>query len=418
MPNERVLSVPWREFKEKLYLSPELSLFLETTRRFAESEGLFLYIAGGPVRDFLLRREVKDLDLVLEGDWERILEKILEVTGAKLLMKSQFLTFKVRVGAITIDLATSRKEYYSEPAVLPQVYPAGFEEDIRRRDFTINALVYGLTGPYRERIIDLVGGIYDLDKGLIRPLHEKSFVDDPTRILRGIRYKVRFSFNYTEEFFRALESAKRIDSPLKLSPSRLSQELLNFIKKEPFQLLYVGVKELKRNEILKLFGLKDRNFIERDIEVLLNAKQELSEREFHKFFLLSLVELRMENLERLGFGEEERKLIERHMQRLKDVVSNEPDIFRMVELLEKIPLYLLYRLCLEDNYREIVERYLNEWRKIRPSLGGKELKSLGLDEGRKIGEILREIRRMKLLGKIRTYDEELNYAKSLIFSKN
>lgn len=418
MPDEKILSIPWSEFGANLHLSREIASFLETVRRLAEEEGLFLYIAGGPVRDFLLKRPVKDIDLVLEGDWERLLERLFAETGAKLLMKSQFLTYKVLVGMTTIDLATSRREHYPEPAVLPQVSPAGLEEDVYRRDFTINALVYGLTPPYREKIVDLVGGLEDIRRGLIRPLHERSFVDDPTRILRGIRYKVRLSFDYGAEFFNALRLAEQVSSPRKLSSSRLSQELLNFVKKEPFWLLHKFIEELRDLEIFKKFGLKERTFDQEDLAHLLRAKEELSEKEFQKLFLLYLVELEAGNMERLGFSRKEREFMETQRKRIEEIAEKDTDILQKVEVLDRIPLYLLYRFLLEEKLRDLVGTYLNTWRFIRPSIGGKDLKSLGISEGKRIGEILREIRRMKLQGLLRSSEEELAFAKSLIFSKN
>lgn len=418
MPDEKIVSIPWDEFVSKVCLRQEILSFFEVLRKEAESRGLFLYVAGGPVRDFLLGREIMDVDLVLVGDWEIILDRVLSKLGGRLLMRSQFLTYKVQLGGETIDLATARKEYYSQPAVLPQVARAGLEDDIWRRDFTINALIYGLTSPYREKIVDKVGGIEDIKKGIIRPLHEKSFIDDPTRILRGLRYKVRFAFNFGEEFFRALRLAEEVSSPLSLSPTRLSQELVNFVKKEPFHLLYHLISELKMFEILKKFGLKERNFEEDDLIVLARARGELGEKEFQKLFLLSLVELNEQNLARLGFGNEERSQIEKYLKKIEEGLYYRDDILKTVETLERIPLFFLYRLLLEARFREMVREYLEKWRYVKPLIGGYDLKALGVTDGKRIGEILREIRRMKLLGKLNSPSEELDFAKNLIFFRN
>ncbi|MFN3568061.1 MAG: polya polymerase, partial [Caldimicrobium sp.] len=205
----KVLSYSWSKFFSKVSL-PRCGIeFLQLCRELAKKKGFFLYIAGGPVRDLLLNRPIKDLDVVLEGDWESLFEQNIKKIPGKVLFKTTFYTYKIELSEnLVLDLVTARRETYPEPASLPIVEKATFKEDIMRRDFTINALIYGLTPPFEERIVDLVSGLKDLKERKITPLHLDSFIEDPTRVLRGIRFKVRFQFCYDTIFYEALKRAQ------------------------------------------------------------------------------------------------------------------------------------------------------------------------------------------------------------------
>ncbi len=409
--------IPFEEIKKYLILPEGAFKFLDYIRALARKRGYFLYLAGGPVRDFLLKRPVKDLDLVLEGNWEELLEEILKTFKGKLLFKSPFLTYKIQLNEdFAIDLVTARKEFYPEPAHLPVIEPSNFREDILRRDFTVNALIYGLTSPYEETLIDLVEGLYDLQKGLIRPLHIKSFIEDPTRSLRGIRYKVRLRFDFAEEFYMALGLAEEVSSFKKLSSTRLANEFLLYFFKEKFEDLPLLIEETYRLKLFERFGLIPRKIKKEDFEILDFAKKELQRRDLEKFFLLFLISLKEENLERLGFQEREREKI---LRLWEGVFNNESflklEIPEKVEILEKLPPYLVFRLSLERPYQELVLKFLKEFRHIKPELSGNDLLSIGIKEGEKIGKILREIRKRKIKGELKNKEEEISFVKTLIF---
>ncbi len=409
--------IPFQEVKRFLALPEEALKFLEFVRNLSREKGNFLYLAGGPVRDFLLNKPVKDLDLVLEGNWEELLKEIFENCKATLLFKSPFLTYKIKLSEnFTIDLVTARKESYPEPARLPVIEPSNFKEDVFRRDFTVNALIYGLTPPYEETLIDLVKGFQDLQEGLIRPLHVKSFIDDPTRVLRGIRYKVRLRFEFAEEFYSALYEAEKASSFKKLSPSRLANELLLFFYKERFEDLPLLIEEICKLRLFEKFGLILRKISTEDYEILSLARGELQKRDLEKFFLLFLIDINVENLERLGFQEREKMSILQFWER---VCNNERflklDIPEKVEVLEKLPPYLIFRLCLEKIYMPFILKFLKELRYIKPELSGKDLLSMGIKEGEKIGKILKEIRKKKIMGELKNKEEEISFVKTLIF---
>jgi tRNA nucleotidyltransferase (CCA-adding enzyme) len=163
------------------------------------------FLVGGAVRDLLLGRQTVDLDVAVEGDARAAARELAERLSGEVKEHERFGTATVRAGALSVDLATTRRETYAEPGALPSVQPAGLAEDLGRRDFTINAMAFPFA-PEGE-LIDPHGGMEDLRAGLLRVLHERSFVDDPTRALRAARYAARFSFELERETARLLEEA-------------------------------------------------------------------------------------------------------------------------------------------------------------------------------------------------------------------
>ena len=165
--------------------------------RLGGAEGV--YLVGGAVRDLLLGVDPLDLDLVVDGE----LEPVAALLGTPERIHDRFETRTVTIGAFTYDLARARRECYAHPGALPTVGPAGIEEDLERRDFTVNAMALGLAGPRRGHVLDVPHAREDLQAGRLRVLHEGSFIDDPTRLLRLARYAGRLGFA-VEDGTRAL----------------------------------------------------------------------------------------------------------------------------------------------------------------------------------------------------------------------
>jgi tRNA nucleotidyltransferase (CCA-adding enzyme) len=148
-----------------------------------------VYVVGGAVRDLLLGRDRADLDVVVEGDAVELAARL----GAEPVSHERFATAKVVLDGHELDVASARTESYPHPGALPEVAPAaGIEADLGRRDFTLNAMAIPLRG--EARLIDPHGGRADLEAGLLRVLHPRSFADDPTRAIRAARYAARFGF--------------------------------------------------------------------------------------------------------------------------------------------------------------------------------------------------------------------------------
>ena len=158
------------------------------------ARGVGLYLVGGVVRDLLMDIVTRDIDLVVEGDAIELAGQLASMRPGRLTTHPRFYTAKIEWPEWSVDLATARSESYARPGALPDIVPGSIEEDLYRRDFTINAMAINVVPERYGELIDLHGGQNDLCKGMIRILHNKSFVDDATRIWRALRYEQRLGF--------------------------------------------------------------------------------------------------------------------------------------------------------------------------------------------------------------------------------
>ncbi len=178
--------------------------------------GVGLHVVGGPVRDFLLDRPLRDVDLIAEprgkaGDAASVARKA-GLKGARIVEHKRFRTVRISQGSLVLDLATVRSETYAAPGELPTVADGTLADDLRRRDFTVNALAVPLNEVAREgrpQVIDPGGAAEDLRKGVLRIFHDRSFHDDPTRALRAARLAPRLGFSLARVTSSALRSALR-----------------------------------------------------------------------------------------------------------------------------------------------------------------------------------------------------------------
>ena len=178
--------------KERL---PPASLALvEEVSSFAHSRGVPLWLVGGMVRDLMLGHPTLDIDIVAEGDAPRLAQDLARALGGKAVSHPRFGTAKLVARGQSLDIATARTERYQRPGALPIVQPSDIASDLHRRDFTINAIAASLAPATFGAIRDPCHGRASLDAGLISILHQRSFLDDPTRMLRAVRYQARFGF--------------------------------------------------------------------------------------------------------------------------------------------------------------------------------------------------------------------------------
>jgi tRNA nucleotidyltransferase (CCA-adding enzyme) len=195
--------------------------------RLGDEQGLPVYLVGGVVRDLLLKRKNWDLDLTVEGDGIAFARLVADRYRAGLVTFERFATARLvmRTG-IKVDIASTRRESYTQPAALPDVKPATLLDDLHRRDFTINAMAIQLNPATFGQLHDPYGGQRDLRAKTIRVLHEGSFVDDPTRIFRAIRFAQRFGFRLEAQTARLLKAGATTELIAQLSGPRLCNEIL------------------------------------------------------------------------------------------------------------------------------------------------------------------------------------------------
>ncbi len=221
----------------KKFLSRQDLALLRLMARTAQTLGMSLYVVGGLPRDVLLDRPSRDLDLVVEGDAVALARSLAAAHGGSVVVHRKFGTASWSREAPaprpnksasvlmsgSFDLVTARSEIYAHPAELPRVSPGTIDDDLRRRDFTINAIAIRLDGAHFGRVLDPLGGVADVRARRVRVLHQRSFVDDPTRIFRAVRYEQRLGFRISRETRELIKAGGRWVG--RLSGQRLRHEL-------------------------------------------------------------------------------------------------------------------------------------------------------------------------------------------------
>ena len=197
---------------------------LDSVRGLADVAGVSAYLVGGPVRDYLLSVPLTDLDICVVGDAPALAAKLADAIGGRLTVHQRFGTASVATSDCAVDLVTARRETYRHPGALPDVTAGHLADDLARRDFTINAMAIPIAGESTE-LVDPHGGRADLSAGAIRILHPQSFHDDPTRILRAVRYAARFGFQMDDATLEELEAALDDKAMSTLSADRIRHEL-------------------------------------------------------------------------------------------------------------------------------------------------------------------------------------------------
>ena len=185
-----------------------------------------VYLVGGTVRDILLGEPSFDVDIAVEGDAIAFATSLAEALDGRVTAHDKFGTAVVLYGDDErVDVVTARTESYEAPGALPTVAPGSIEDDLFRRDFTINAMAASLRGDDKGQLVDPFDGRADLEAGRIRVLHDRSFLDDPTRIFRAIRYENRYGFRMDEHTAALAHEASHRDTSHDLSGARMREEL-------------------------------------------------------------------------------------------------------------------------------------------------------------------------------------------------
>jgi tRNA nucleotidyltransferase (CCA-adding enzyme) len=187
------------------------------------------YLVGGAVRDLLRGARHVDLDIALEGDARSAARALADRLGGTAREHQRFGTATVTTDRLAFDLATTRTEIYTEPGALPTVFAATLADDLRRRDFAINAMAVALSRDDLGHLYDPCDGLTDLETRTIRVLHPGSFFDDPTRLLRAVRYEVRLGFAMDENSERDARAAIAEDAMSTVSGARVRDELMELL---------------------------------------------------------------------------------------------------------------------------------------------------------------------------------------------
>ena len=248
--------------KPKLFVNELLSLderlvnVIHHVTIAAENLSLRVFLIGGVVRDILLKYPVSDLDILVEGDAIKLARHLSECLNLSIRTYKPFHTATLFWSdGYRVDFAATRSEEYIHPGALPKVCPSGLSEDIVRRDFTINAMAISINRKDFGRLIDLCGGEADLRKKKIKVFHPNSFIDDPTRILRAVRFEQRFRFAMDSDTVRYLREAVKKNVFSSVKPPRIFAEFTKSLQEINVSTQLARLTELTK---LKFIPIKSR----------------------------------------------------------------------------------------------------------------------------------------------------------------
>jgi tRNA nucleotidyltransferase (CCA-adding enzyme) len=418
-----------RLMEEKL--PPRVFELLRDIGLVAKELGMEAYVVGGFVRDLLLNRENLDIDVVIEGDGIRFAKhfatsrqecrcKTHESFGTALLLFPD--GFKV-------DVATARIEYYERPAALPQVAMGSIKLDLYRRDFTMNALAIRLNPDKFGEVLDFFGGQRDIKDKTIRVLHNLSFVEDPTRILRAVRFEQRFGFRIGKQTLNLIQNALNLHLLEKVEGRRVWHEL-KMILEERRPLM--ALKRLDELGILKAIHSKltiteDKSRLFQETEGVL-AWHELAcpdeEVESWRTYTMVLLD-RLTHNEMRGllvyFGlapkETERMSREKYeadgtLQELSARRTMKPsEAFKLLQGRHIETLLYMLAKARDKRVKRAISSHIAQWRYVKPQLNGEDLKAMGFEPGPVFREILNALRDAKINGLLRDRNEEVEFVK-------
>jgi tRNA nucleotidyltransferase (CCA-adding enzyme) len=403
-----------------------------------------LYIVGGFVRDMLLDRPSLDFDLVVEGDAVALARALARRYGGRVTSHSRFGTAKWHLdecteggspaelsvtGLHTVDLVSARTEFYTYPTALPTVERGSIKLDLHRRDFTINTLALRLDGRHYGELHDYWGGLDDLRSGLVRVLHSLSFVDDPTRILRAVRFEQRFDFHIEDRTMQLLLEARTMIE--RLSGDRIRHELNNILascsaarmmaRLHELDLLtsihpnlkwdvwldnhFASLPTLDPEPDWELSDLQQEGTLVRDLSYALwlvrlspDATRQVTKR------LKLSVKLAGNLLGACALWQQREVLTTISPSRIVSCLEAVPPLSR----------YALYLATSDERLKIVLRKFAEDWRKVEPGLDGNDLKARGLPPGPVYRAILRALRNAWLDGEIVTPEDEDAYLGKLL----
>ncbi|MFQ5881442.1 MAG: CCA tRNA nucleotidyltransferase [Candidatus Methylomirabilales bacterium] len=389
--------------------------------------GVSVYLVGGLLRDLLLGVTSSDLDLTVEGNAVAYVEALSAELRGRVTIHPQFGTATVILrDGHRLDVATARRELYAHPAALPQVSPGTIEEDLSRRDFTINAMAIRLT-PGAGELLDPFGGLRDLERGLLQTLHEGSYRDDPTRILRGARYAARYRLRFSQRDRRLIQKVLAERVLERLSGDRLFQEL-RLLLDEPMPEAALGVlqdvgvlRALDPALVLDARGVAGIRRVRRAWERChrLGIPREALLWRIYLLVLLLSVPARVRRRVGQHLGVKGPLLVSL-MKELKTLPLLQAKLegeglrpIRLRHLLDRASGELLILLWASDRrlVGRRVEHYLTPLASVRPALTGKDLRSLGIPPGPTYRRILDLLLEGRLEGRLRSREEEIAFVR-------
>jgi len=422
-----------REYLNKL--PKEIFDLICLIRDVASSNKMPAYLVGGFVRDLILGVENLDLDITVEGDGIKFAEDFSSKLKVKLIRHRRFGTATAILKPhLKIDFSTARKEFYPEPAHLPVVGRGGLKDDLFRRDFTINSMALSINNENFGRLVDFFGGKDDLAGGKIRVLHGLSFIDDPTRVLRAIRFEKRYDFDIEPKTMKYLKEAIKLRMLEKVEPQRIRNDLILMLKERN------PSREIKRLQELAGFSFIDKSLSlsKKSYQLLVSAEKQIGwftgpcskRRQLDDWliYFMGLLDSLAIDVTRgicrrlaLRRGEEKRILAYKGINRkfilgLSKRKIKPSEIFALFEPLSYEVLILLKAKYKNRDIQRHIQDFFRVYNGTHIYISGEDLRGMGVIPGPYYQKIFAKVLDAKLNGLVKTKEDELTLVKKLIKS--
>jgi tRNA nucleotidyltransferase (CCA-adding enzyme) len=417
-------------------LPAEIQDLVQFAAEIAATRSARAYLVGGFVRDLLLKIPNLDLDITVEGDGIGYAEELGRRLNARIIRHRRFGTATLTLRHhLKIDVATVRKEAYPKPACLPEVSAGTLWDDLSRRDFTINAMAISLQRYEFGKLIDFFSSRQDLKDKKIRVLHEKSFIDDPTRITRAVRFEQRYNFKIEPETLSYIKEAAGRKMLEKVQPQRLRDELVLLLKeKQP-------LKSLRRIAVLTGFGFIHPHLVfNKETLGILDAvagqidwfgHTHLHRRKLDGWliYFMGLIDTLKEEETRtllallaLHRGEAKRvisikEINQAGITRLCRKDTKPAELFALLEPLSYEAILFLKAKYRNRVFNENVEHFLEAYNGMRIHVGGDDLRRMGVSPGPEYQKIFSQVLHAKIEGRLKSKEDELAFIARLIRNK-
>jgi tRNA nucleotidyltransferase (CCA-adding enzyme) len=368
-----------------------------------------IWLVGGAVRDLLLGAETVDLDVTVEGDAPAVARELAARLDGDVRVHDRFKTATVRAGDLVVDLATARRESYAHPGALPMVEPGTLQEDLARRDFTINSIAAALEPARLGAVKDPHGGRQDLEDHVVRVLHPRSFLDDPTRLLRAVRYESRLGFRMEPETAGLAREAIDAGALATVSGARVRDELLDLLRESP-------ASGIERMAALGLDRALSPALVRVDPHIVATAAEAAPEVGAGRQYA-ALAALISGNPDGLTDWLDDLQLRAEDRDAVSHAARKAPQLVRALEApLPDAALHALLHCELPEVFalaialgapREPILRYVNSLATVRLEITGDDLRAAGIPESPAIGQALERTLQRKLDGEVHGKAAEL-----------
>lgn len=436
-PHEREEAISPGEISERFrkLLPGEVRTLLQRIGALAEREGIEAYLVGGIVRDLLMERKNLDVDIVTEGDAVEFGHKLVKAIGGRIRPHQKFGTAVIVLpNNFHIDLASARTEFYSYPAALPSVQLSSIRQDLSRRDFTFNAMCISLNSSTFGTLLDFFGGQNDIKNKIVKNLHNLSFVEDPTRIFRAVRFEQRFGFRMDSETEQHAHKAIKMELVGQLTNARIRDELVQILNEDTAWWALNRLQELNALNVLHpKFNIEpgQQTIFKKILKIIPQIEVYFPEK-IERWILFLTVILQNFSKEELNQWCFQMKFRNKERNLLYQGIFTATDILKELQTKEKITNSHLYNLLIKLSPESIcyilarttfvgvrtrINFYLENLKNIELDIGGKKLIEAGFEPSPYFKIVLEEVLNAKLDGLVRTKAEEINLAEKLLNQK-